>query len=65
MIALRSALFMGWFLLVTSVMAIVFLPLLAAPRKATVWMARSWARVTLWGLKIFAVSPSPSFPVKR
>ena len=54
MIAFRSALFMVWFLLLTAVMAIIFLPLLAFPRKATVWMARIWARATLWGLKIFA-----------
>ena len=54
MIAIRSALFMVWFLIVTAVMAIIFLPLLALPRKATVWMARIWARATLWGLKIFA-----------
>jgi 1-acyl-sn-glycerol-3-phosphate acyltransferase len=54
MIAIRSALFMAWFLLITVVMAIIFLPLLAFPRKATVWMARHWARATLWGLKVFA-----------
>ncbi|HKD47655.1 MAG TPA: lysophospholipid acyltransferase family protein [Rhizomicrobium sp.] len=54
MIAIRSALFMAWFLLLTIVMAIIFLPLLAAPRKATVWMARYWVRATLWGLKVFA-----------
>jgi 1-acyl-sn-glycerol-3-phosphate acyltransferase len=53
-IAFRSALFMAWFLLLTAVMAIIFLPLLAFPRKATVWMARIWARATLWGLKVFA-----------
>jgi len=50
----RSALFMIWFLLLTLVMAVVFLPLLAVPRKATVWMARYWARATLWGLRVFA-----------
>lgn len=54
LIFIRSALFMAWFLLLTAVMAIIFLPLLAAPRKATVWMARHWARATLWGLKAFA-----------
>ena len=54
MIALRSALFMAWFLLLTAVMAVLFLPLLAVPRKATVWMARIWARVTLWGLRVLA-----------
>ena len=51
---LRSALFMAWFLILTLVMAIIFLPLLAAPRKATVRMARRWARATLWGLRVFA-----------
>jgi len=51
---LRSALFMAWFLILTLVMAIIFLPLLALPRKATVRMARQWARATLWGLKVFA-----------
>lgn len=54
MTAIRSALFMTWFLLLTAVMAVIFLPLLAAPRKATVWMARRWAAATLWGLKVFA-----------
>ena len=54
MIAIRSALFMVWFLLITVVMAIVFLPLLVLPRKATVWMAQHWVRATLWGLEIFA-----------
>ena len=51
---LRSALFMAWFLILTLVMAIIFLPLLAAPRKATVRMARQWARASLWGLRVFA-----------
>jgi len=54
MIFIRSALFMAWFLLLTAVMAIVFLPLLACPRKATVRMARFWARATLWGLRALA-----------
>ena len=54
MILIRSALFMAWFLLLTAIMAILFLPLLAFPRKATVWMARYWAHATLWGLDIFA-----------
>jgi 1-acyl-sn-glycerol-3-phosphate acyltransferase len=54
MTAIRSALFMAWFLLLTAIMAIIFLPLLALPRKATVRMARGWARATLWGLKVLA-----------
>ncbi len=51
---LRSALFMAWFVALTLVMAIIFLPLLAAPRKATVRMARLWARASLWGLDVLA-----------
>lgn len=51
---LRSALFMAWFLILTLVMAIIFLPLLAAPRRATVRIARGWARATLWGLRVLA-----------
>ncbi len=54
MIFARSALFMAWFMAVTFVMAILFLPLLVFPRKAAVWMARTWARATLRGLKVFA-----------
>ena len=53
MIFIRSALFMAWFLIVTAIMSIIFLPLLAAPRKWCVWMARLWAKATLWGLKNF------------
>jgi 1-acyl-sn-glycerol-3-phosphate acyltransferase len=51
---LRSALFLIWFVCLTLVMGIIFLPLLAAPRRWTVWMARGWATATLWGLKAFA-----------
>jgi 1-acyl-sn-glycerol-3-phosphate acyltransferase len=51
---LRSALFLTWFVLLTLVMGIIFLPLLIFPRKATAWMARCWAMATLWGLKLFA-----------
>jgi 1-acyl-sn-glycerol-3-phosphate acyltransferase len=53
MTLLRSALFMAWFVLLTLLMGILFLPLLVGPRKAAVWMARQWARATLWALKIF------------
>jgi 1-acyl-sn-glycerol-3-phosphate acyltransferase len=53
MTLLRSALFMAWFVLLTLLMGMFFLPLLVGPRKAAVWMARQWARATLWGLKIF------------
>ena len=54
MTALRSALFLVWFLAITTLLSLVFLPVLALPRKATVWLARLWARWTFWGLKVFA-----------
>jgi 1-acyl-sn-glycerol-3-phosphate acyltransferase len=54
MIWLRSALFLAWFLLVTTVLSLVFLPVLLLPRGATVWLARIWSRATFWGLKLFA-----------
>jgi 1-acyl-sn-glycerol-3-phosphate acyltransferase len=50
---LRSLLFLLWFLLVTTILSLVFLPVLALPRGATVWLARLWARLTFWGLKVF------------
>jgi 1-acyl-sn-glycerol-3-phosphate acyltransferase len=54
MIFLKSALFMAWFLILTVILSILFLPLLAAPRKWSVAMASLWARACLWGLKVFA-----------
>jgi 1-acyl-sn-glycerol-3-phosphate acyltransferase len=51
---LRSALFMAWFLIVTTILSLVFLPVLVLPRGATIWLARLWSRVTFWGLKVFA-----------
>jgi 1-acyl-sn-glycerol-3-phosphate acyltransferase len=54
MTVLRSALFMTWFLLLTTVLSLVFLPVMILPRKACVWLARNWARATLWGLRVFA-----------
>ena len=52
--ASRSALFLAWFLIVTTILSLIFLPVLALPRPATVWLARLWARLTFWGLKVFA-----------
>jgi 1-acyl-sn-glycerol-3-phosphate acyltransferase len=50
---LRSALFLLWFLLVTTILSLIFLPVLLLPRGATVWLARLWSRATFWGLRIF------------
>ncbi len=54
MSALRSALFLVWFLAVTTVLSLVFLPVLILPRGATAWLARVWSRATFFGLKLFA-----------
>ena len=54
MTGLRSALFLLWFLVITTILSLIFLPVLALPRGATVWLARLWSRLTFWGLKIFA-----------
>jgi 1-acyl-sn-glycerol-3-phosphate acyltransferase len=51
---LRSALFMLWFLLITTILSLIFLPVLILPRGATVWLARFWSRLTFWGLKVFS-----------
>jgi 1-acyl-sn-glycerol-3-phosphate acyltransferase len=50
---LRSGLFLLWFLVVTTILSLIFLPVLALPRAATVRLARVWARATFWGLKVF------------
>jgi 1-acyl-sn-glycerol-3-phosphate acyltransferase len=54
MTGVRSALFLAWFLLVTTILSLIFLPVLVLPRGATIWLARSWSRATFWGLKAFA-----------
>ena len=51
---LRSALFLLWFVAVTTILSLIFLPVLMFPRGATVWLARLWSRATFLGLKIFA-----------
>jgi 1-acyl-sn-glycerol-3-phosphate acyltransferase len=53
MIAVRSALFLLWFAVVTIILSLIFLPVLVLPRAATVWLARLWSRATFWGLKVF------------
>jgi 1-acyl-sn-glycerol-3-phosphate acyltransferase len=54
MTIVRSAIFLLWFALVTAMLAIIFLPALLLPRSVTVWMARQWCALTLWGLDVFA-----------
>jgi 1-acyl-sn-glycerol-3-phosphate acyltransferase len=52
--ALRSAIFLVWFALVSATLAILFLPALALPRRVTVWMSRQWSALVFWGLRAFA-----------
>ena len=54
MVLVRSTLFLAWFLLVTTILSLIFLPVLILPRRATIWLARAWSRATFFGLKIFA-----------
>src|SRR3954466_5623763 len=54
MTALRSALFLAWLLAVTTLLSLLFLPVLVLPRGATVWLARIWSRATFFGLRLFA-----------
>jgi 1-acyl-sn-glycerol-3-phosphate acyltransferase len=51
---LRSSIYFLWFLLISVAMHLVALPVLLLPRKAMVWMAKSWSALNLWGLKVFA-----------
>ena len=51
---LRSAAFMGWFVLATVVVAVLCLPALALHRRASSWVGRTWSRVTLTGLRVCA-----------
>ena len=54
MLYLRSALFLIWFLVISVTMHIVCLPTLLLDRKSASWVPRTWAKLILWGLKIFA-----------
>jgi 1-acyl-sn-glycerol-3-phosphate acyltransferase len=50
----RSTLFMLWFAITSTIMSVVFLPVVVLPRRATVWLARNWSAVSLLGLKLCA-----------
>ena len=54
MTVFRSALFMLWFALGTATIAILCLPALALPRRASAWVGRFWSATTLFGLKLCA-----------
>jgi len=48
---LRSAFFFVWFIVLSVVVHVVFLPALVMPRRAAVCAARTWCAGVLWGLK--------------
>jgi 1-acyl-sn-glycerol-3-phosphate acyltransferase len=52
---LRSALFFVWFVILSVVVHVAFLPALVLPRRAAVLAARCWCAGTLWGLKTIAM----------
>ncbi len=54
MLFLRSVLFTLWFAAVTLAMGVIALPLLVGPRKLASAFSGLWARIVLWGLKLFA-----------
>jgi len=51
---IRSGIFFLWFVLLSIVIHVVFLPTLVLPRRAAVIAARSWCAGTLWGLRAIA-----------
>jgi 1-acyl-sn-glycerol-3-phosphate acyltransferase len=51
MLVIRSALFLIWAIVVSVAMNVGFLPILFLPRGVTVFLARIWARLILFGLK--------------
>jgi 1-acyl-sn-glycerol-3-phosphate acyltransferase len=54
MTVFRSALFMLWFALATMLIAVLCLPALALPRRASAWVGHIWSAATLFGLKACA-----------
>jgi 1-acyl-sn-glycerol-3-phosphate acyltransferase len=54
MIWLRSIVFFVWFLLISIVLHVVFLPALVLSRRGAVIAARNWCAGILWGLRVFA-----------
>jgi len=54
MTLIRSALFFVWFMLVSIVFNIGCLPLLAFPRRVTIFAPKAWCAALLWGLKTIA-----------
>ena len=54
MTVLRSLVFLFWFALASTTLALLGLPALLVDRRVTVSLSRTWSRATLWGLKAIA-----------
>lgn len=54
MIWLRSGVYFVWFLILSIVLHVAFLPTLAISRRGAVTAARLWCAGILWGLRVFA-----------
>jgi len=54
MILLRSIMYFLWFLILTAILNLGFLPALLLPRRIARFGARLWCRGQLWGLKTIA-----------
>ena len=54
MTLVRSALYFVWFVVVSIVFNVGCLPLLALPRRATMFAPKAWSASLLWGLKAIA-----------
>lgn len=50
---IRSALFLAWFLAITTILSLLCLWALVS-RRATQVLARVWSRLTFWGLRVIA-----------
>lgn len=50
-IAVRSALYNALFYVTTIVLMVVFMPVMLMPPRATLWLARLWARISVWLLR--------------
>ncbi len=53
MLFIRSLMFNIYFVLLTSLMGVGFLPLLCLPSRSLEWLPSLWITLTFWGLKFF------------
>jgi 1-acyl-sn-glycerol-3-phosphate acyltransferase len=54
MTILRSTIFLAWFVVMTAVLAIAFLPTLVLSRRGAGLLGYIWSAAVFWGLRVFA-----------